>query len=89
MFAKWGADSFTLRVQFKFNWNPLPPVPAEWSLVVDGRPVRVTLVRNLRARRYVLRLRADGSARVTIPRGGSVPEAQRFAERNQAWLARP
>jgi len=46
----------------------------------------MVLVRNRRARRYVLRLRSDGSARVTIPRGGSAAEARRFAERNRAWL---
>jgi predicted metal-dependent hydrolase len=48
----------------------------------------VTLVRNRRARRYVLRLRPDGAARVTIPRGGSATEARRFAERNKEWLER-
>jgi len=48
----------------------------------------MTLVRNLRARRYVLRLRPDGSARVTIPRSGSAAEARRFAERQADWLAR-
>ena len=46
------------------------------------------LVRNRRARRYVLRLRPDGSARVTIPRGGSAAEARNFAERHQDWLER-
>jgi hypothetical protein len=46
----------------------------------------MVLVRNPRARRYVLRLRPDGLARVTIPRGGSAAEARRFAERNRAWL---
>lgn len=48
----------------------------------------MALIRNSRARRYVLRLRPDGSARVTIPRGGSVMEARRFAERNKEWLER-
>lgn len=48
----------------------------------------MTLVRNRRARRYVLRLRPDGAARVTIPRGGSATEARRFAERNKEWLER-
>jgi len=48
----------------------------------------MVLVRNPRARRYVLRLRPDGSARVTIPRGGSASEARRFAERNERWLER-
>ena len=48
----------------------------------------MALIRNPRARRYVLRLRPDGSARVTIPRGGSATEARRFAQRNQVWLER-
>ncbi len=57
-------------------------------LAVSGRQIPMALVRNRRARRYVLRLRPDGSARVTIPRGGSAAEARRFAERNKAWLER-
>ena len=60
--------------------------PDEQWLRVGARPVRLWLVRNRRARRYVLRLRPDGAARVTIPRGGSAAEAKRFAERNAAWL---
>lgn len=48
--------------------------------------VPMVLVRNSRARRYVLRLRPDGIARVTIPRGGSQDEARRFAERSRPWL---
>jgi predicted metal-dependent hydrolase len=46
----------------------------------------MVFVRNPRARRYVLRLRPDGVARVTVPRGGSQAEAMRFAERNRSWL---
>ena len=48
----------------------------------------MVLVRNARARRYVLRLRPDGCVRVTIPRRGSAIEARRFAERNQDWVER-
>jgi predicted metal-dependent hydrolase len=40
------------------------------------------------ARRYVMRIRPDGSARVTIPRGGSRAEARRFAERHLEWALR-
>jgi predicted metal-dependent hydrolase len=57
----------------------------EW-VCLGARHVRLWLVPNRRARRYVLRLRPDGAARVTIPRGGSATEAIRFAERNGAWL---
>ena len=38
--------------------------------------------------KYLLRLRPDGSARLTIPRRGSVVEGHRFAERNKKWLGR-
>jgi predicted metal-dependent hydrolase len=41
-----------------------------------------------RARRYILRIRADGALRVTIPRGGSRREALRFAQRHLSWAAR-
>jgi predicted metal-dependent hydrolase len=55
---------------------------------VGGRQVPLLLVRNARARRYVLRLRPDLSARVTIPRGGSLTEAHRFVQRHLPWLER-
>jgi predicted metal-dependent hydrolase len=57
-------------------------------LVVCGRQIPLTVVRNRRARRYLLRLRPDGSVRLTIPRRGSVIEGRRFADRNTEWLAR-
>ena len=57
-------------------------------LSVNGREVPVALVRNRRARRYVLRLRANGVARLTVPRHGSAAEAWQFALRNGAWLER-
>ena len=46
------------------------------------------MVCNPRARRYLLRLRPDGTARVTIPRGGSTAVARQFVERHAAWLER-
>ncbi|HEY9172550.1 MAG TPA: SprT family zinc-dependent metalloprotease [Verrucomicrobiae bacterium] len=60
--------------------------PAGAGLDVGGQRVPLRLVRNPRARRYVLRLCPDGVARVTVPRGGSVPEAWRFVSRHLAWL---
>jgi len=50
--------------------------------------VRLHYVKNRKARRYVLRLRPDGAARVTIPRGGSAAEATKFVHRNIPWLER-
>jgi predicted metal-dependent hydrolase len=81
--------AFTTGVQFQLN-----PGAEEnngcslTSLLVGQHEVTVALVRNPRARRYVLRLRRDGIARVTIPRGGSIAEAKAFAKRNAAWLER-
>jgi predicted metal-dependent hydrolase len=46
----------------------------------------VYFVRHPRARRYLLRLDAEGRVRVTIPRGGSRREADLFAQKNLAWI---
>jgi predicted metal-dependent hydrolase len=58
--------------------------PAEPEVHVPA----VDFVRMRRARRYVLRVRPDGSLRVTVPRGGSRAEAVRFLERHAAWVQR-
>jgi hypothetical protein len=65
----------------------LRPEPTQLSLVVGTHVLPLTLVRHPRARRYSLRLRPDGTARVTIPRGGTTGAARAFAERNLPWLA--
>lgn len=57
------------------------------SLLIGPQQVPLVFARHPRARRYVLRLRRDGAARVTIPRGGSIAEGRAFAERNLTWLA--
>ena len=64
-----------------------PPVAGEW-LAVGTRRVPLRLVRHPRARRYLLRLLPDGSARVTVPRGGTMHEARNFANRQIPWLER-
>lgn len=74
-------------MQFEFLLSPFRRSTEDLPLSVNGRLIPLVAVRNPRARRYVLRLRPDGVARVTIPRGGSAIEARRFAERHQAWLA--
>jgi predicted metal-dependent hydrolase len=50
------------------------------------RPESIEFLRHPRARRYVIRVRDDGSVRVTIPRWGSKREAERFAGREHAWI---
>jgi len=46
----------------------------------------ILFVRHPRARRYVIRVAADGMVRVTIPRWGSRKEAAAFAARERAWI---
>src|SRR5262245_31901848 len=50
------------------------------------RRLPLRFVRHPRARRYVLRLCPDGTARVTLPRRGSWAEGRRFANKNIGWL---
>jgi predicted metal-dependent hydrolase len=60
----------------------LKPQPA-------GQPHPVIeFVRVRRARRYILRVRPDGSLRVTVPTGGSRREAEQFVRKHQRWISR-
>lgn len=49
-------------------------------------PAALEFVRHPRARRYLLRVRSDGSVRVTIPRRGSKREAVGFYQQQEAWV---
>jgi predicted metal-dependent hydrolase len=49
---------------------------------------RIEFVRVPRARRYILRVRPDGTLRVTVPRGGSRREALAFVEQSRRWIDR-
>jgi predicted metal-dependent hydrolase len=48
----------------------------------------IEFVRVRRARRYILRVRPDGSLRVTVPSGGSRREAEQFVRKHQRWITR-
>jgi predicted metal-dependent hydrolase len=61
-------------------------LPFEVGAATPGYAVH--FVRMRQARRYVMRVRPDGDLRVTIPRGGSKSEAERFVERHRAWAER-
>jgi predicted metal-dependent hydrolase len=67
--------------KFKTQQEPQPG-----ALQVGSRSVPLLFVHHPRARRYLLRLRPDGIARVTIPSRGSISAARDFASRNIAWL---
>jgi predicted metal-dependent hydrolase len=66
------------------NLKPATAVPH--ALQVGSRAVPLLLVHHPRARRYLLRLGPDGTARVTIPRRGTVSAGLDFAARNLGWL---
>lgn len=53
---------------------------------MGDRAVPLLLVRNPKARRYILRLQPDGVARVTVPRGGTIDFALNFAQRHAHWV---
>jgi predicted metal-dependent hydrolase len=46
---------------------------------------RIEFVRMRRARKYILRVRPDGTLRVTIPRGGSRRDAEAFVAKHRGW----
>jgi len=60
---------------------PSPPAPAS-----SPQPPAPVFVRHRRARRYVVRVRHDGSVRVTIPNRGSRREAEAFLDRQRSWV---
>lgn len=76
-----------MQLDFQLDPGPVSQLDTE-TLRVGDRMLPVRFVRNSKARRYVLRLAADGVVRVTIPRGGSTAEAVKVAHRHQDWLQR-
>jgi len=63
--------------------NPGPRIPNP-----ESRIPSLEFVRHPRARRYVVRVRADGTVRVTIPRWGSKRAAREFADQQRCWIAK-
>lgn len=70
----------TPRVQLELPFLLAPAIePARSGFSIE-------FVRIRRARRYIVRVRHDGSVRVTIPRGGSRAEGTRFLQRQAKWI---
>lgn len=63
------------------------PIAQDPGRAAQPHPV-IEFVRVRRARRYILRVRPDGTLRVTVPRGGSRREAEQFVRRHQRWIRR-
>jgi hypothetical protein len=53
---------------------------------IHSRPVPIHFRRHPRARRYLLRLRADKTIQVTLPARGSLAFARQFAASRRDWL---
>lgn len=69
---------------FRPNRNHFPD---HIDIETDARPVRIRLRLNPRAQRYLLRLPADRSGPVlTVPKGGDLARAERFARQHIDWL---
>jgi predicted metal-dependent hydrolase len=76
---------FHWSVQFDFFPKRPTSKPTD-SIVVGDQNVPLLFVVNPRSKRYLLRLKPDGSARVTIPRRGSFKAAREFVQRNAGWI---
>jgi predicted metal-dependent hydrolase len=65
------------------------PSPGELRPSPSDQPHPVIeFVRVRRARRYILRVRPDGTLRVTVPVGGSRREAEQFVRKHHRWIRR-
>ncbi len=53
-----------------------------------GRTYQVHIARHRRARRYLLRVRPDGSLRLTVPRGAAIADGLQFAASQSEWIER-
>ena len=65
---------------------PVEKPPESGVIEIHARLVPVLYRRHPRARRYLLRLRADKTVVVTVPRGGSLEFARQFAASRRGWL---
>ncbi len=62
-------------------------LPDHIEIDAGETPVRIRLRTNPRAQRYLLRLPADHSGPVlTVPKGGDLGRAERFARQHISWL---
>ncbi|MBS1180614.1 MAG: hypothetical protein H6Q99_494 [Proteobacteria bacterium] len=77
-----------IRLPFLQSPEKKRSAPASFPIVVGDRVVEVAVRRNVRARRYTLRLdrRGEGAV-VTIPKRGSLAEAKAFVARHAGWIA--
>ena len=68
--------------------DPPPSQPPQTPPRRSDPDAGIVFVRVPRARRYILRIKADGTLRVTVPRWGSRREAREFVTRQRRWIER-
>ncbi len=71
-------------VQLRLPWTT-PPAGAR-TIDAGGRTFPVQVVRHRRARRYILRVTATGTVRVTVPGRASIAGALAFASAQADWI---
>ncbi len=80
----WGSS---VREQLDFLFPTFARSQSEEDfLQLSSSAVPLRFLRNESARRYILRIGEDGSARVTIPRRGSFKAARQFVARHLGWI---
>ena len=70
------------------GWRPRASVREKHlTLAIDGRPIPLTVRKNPRAKRIIVRLTGDGDGvLITIPSRTAFDEGVRAAERNADWI---
>ena len=58
------------------------------SIAVAEKNVPLLFIHNPRSKRYILRIRPDGTARIIIPRRGSLFAARQFVQKQRDWVER-
>ncbi len=71
------------------GWRPRASVREKHlTLAIEGRPIPLTVRKNPRAKRIIVRLAGDGyGVLITIPSRTAFDEGVRAAERNADWIA--
>ena len=72
----------------RFFQSEVPAKTGPFDLQVGMHRTTLVLVPHPRAKRYLLRVRADGVVQVTLPVRGTVAAAKAFVGRNLGWLER-
>lgn len=75
-----------MQLQFLFRGGPASQERKD-VLTVGSRLIPIQYVRHRRAKHYILRMRDDGSVRLTVPWYGSKKEALKFANTRLDWIA--